>query len=115
MGNDTATLITVTPRAAERVLAMARKEGREDPLLRLRVVAGGCSGFSYELGFAQSAEPDDIRIGSGDVTVLIDPRSAPLLEGSVLDFSDALLGGGLKVRNPHAVRECGCGESFSIG
>jgi iron-sulfur cluster assembly protein len=48
------------------------------------------------------------------VTALIDPRSAPIVEGSTLDFSDALLGGGLKVRNPNATNECACGESFSV-
>jgi iron-sulfur cluster assembly protein len=48
------------------------------------------------------------------VRVLVDQRSAPLVRGSTLDFSDALLGGGLKVRNPNAASECACGESFSV-
>lgn len=115
MDNDTATVITVTEKAAERALLMARKEGRDRAWLRLRVVAGGCSGFSYELGFEEGPDGDDIEIAAGELTVLVDPNSAPLLEGSVLDFSEALLGGGLKVRNPQAVRECGCGDSFAIG
>jgi iron-sulfur cluster assembly protein len=48
------------------------------------------------------------------VLVVVDPRSAPLVQGSTLGFSDALLGGGLKVRNPNVARECACGDSFSV-
>lgn len=107
--------MTVTERAARKVRALAEKEGRTDPLLRLRVVAGGCSGFTYELSFADAPAEDDHVIEAGEgVRVLIDPRSAPIVEGSALDFDDALLGGGLRVRNPRAVHECACGESFSI-
>jgi iron-sulfur cluster assembly protein len=48
------------------------------------------------------------------VRVLVDPRSAPIVEGSTLEFHDALLGGGLKMLNPHATHECACGDSFAI-
>ncbi len=114
MENDLA-LVAVTERAARKVRALAEKEGRTDPLLRLRVVAGGCSGFTYELSFADAPAEDDHVIEAGEgVRVLIDPRSAPIVEGSTLDFDPALLGGGLRVRNPRAVHECACGESFSI-
>jgi iron-sulfur cluster assembly protein len=114
MANDTATVITVTEKAARRIRALAEKEGRAEPILRVRVVAGGCSGFSYELGFADAVENDDHVVEVGGVRVLIDPRSAPIVEGSTLEFNDALLGGGLKMLNPHATHECACGESFSI-
>lgn len=107
--------MTVTERGARKVRALAEKEGRTEPLLRLRVVAGGCSGFTYELSFADAPAEDDHVIEAGEgVRVLIDPRSAPIVEGSTLDFDDALLGGGLRVRNPRAVHQCACGESFSI-
>jgi iron-sulfur cluster assembly protein len=56
---------------------------------------------------------DPPAAGDG-VRVLVDPKSAPIVEGSTLEFHDALLGGGLKMLNPHAVHECACGESFSI-
>ncbi len=70
-------------------------------MLRVRVVAGGCSGFSYELSFADAAERDDHVIPAADgVRVLVDRRSAPIVEGSTLEFNDALLGGGLKMLNP---------------
>jgi iron-sulfur cluster assembly accessory protein len=78
------------------------------------VVAGGCSGFSYELSFTDAPEAGDHVFEVEGFRVLVDPRSAPIVKGSTLDFNDALLGGGLKVLNPQAVHECACGESFSI-
>jgi len=82
--------------------------------LRLRVTAGGCSGFSYKLALEDGPAEDDLIVEGYGVSVLIDPRSAPIVQDSTLDFSDALLGGGLKVRNPNATNECACGESFSV-
>jgi iron-sulfur cluster assembly accessory protein len=112
---STATVITVTDKAAGRIRQLAEKEGRPDPLLRVRVVAGGCSGFAYELGFADGPEPDDHVVpGEGGVRVLVDSTSAPIVEGSTLEFNDALLGGGLKMLNPRAKHECACGDSFAI-
>lgn len=112
---QTATVITVTDRAAAKIRQLAEREGRADPLLRVRVVAGGCSGFSYELGFAETPETDDIVVpADGGVRILVDPRSAPIVEGSTLEFDDALLGGGLRMLNPRAKHECACGDSFSI-
>jgi iron-sulfur cluster assembly protein len=107
--------IAVTQAAARKIRALADKEGRAEPILRVRVVAGGCSGFSYELSFQDGPADGDHVIGAGDgVTVLVDPRSAPIVRGSTLDFNDALLGGGLKMLNPQAKHECACGESFAI-
>ena|SRR3990170_1728984 len=113
MDTDTAVL-TVTEKAASKARALAQKDGRPDASLRLRVVAGGCSGFSYELSFTDGPEPDDHVIEVQGFRVLVDPRSAPIVRGSTLEFNDALLGGGLKVLNPQATHECACGESFSI-
>ena len=113
--SDTATqVIEVTERAAEKAIGLARREGFERPCLRLRVTAGGCSGFSYRLSFEGSPEPEDLVMKAYGLTVLVDPKSAPIVAGSTLEFSDALLGGGFKVNNPQAVHECACGESFSI-
>ena len=79
---QTATVITVTDRAAGKIRQLAAKEGRAEPVLRVRVVAGGCSGFSYELSFADAAEGDDHVIPAADgVRVLVDRRSAPIVEG----------------------------------
>jgi iron-sulfur cluster assembly protein len=114
---DTRTVdpIGVTPAAARKVAQLAEKEGRAAPLLRLRVVAGGCSGFSYRLAFEDAPADDDLVVeAEGGVRVLVDPRSADIVRGSTLDLDTNLLGGGLKVRNPQAVHECACGESFAL-
>ena len=108
------TVIEVTEKAAAKARSLAEKEGRPEACLRLRVVAGGCSGFSYELGFEEAPSADDHVIEVGGFKVLVDPTSAPIVQGSTLDFNDALLGGGLKVYNPQAVHECACGDSFSV-
>jgi iron-sulfur cluster assembly accessory protein len=107
--------ITVTDAASRKIRQLAAKEGHAQALLRLRVVAGGCSGFSYELGFADTPNADDTVVpGADDVRVVIDPKSVPIVAGSTLDFDGALMGGGLKVRNPQAIHECACGESFGL-
>jgi len=114
MGSTTDTVISVTDKAASKVADLAAKEGHERAVLRLRVVAGGCSGFSYRLGFEEGAAADDHVVEAHGVRVIVDPASASIVEGSTLDLDEALLGGGLKVINPRAVSECGCGDSFSV-
>jgi iron-sulfur cluster assembly protein len=111
---ETTTVITVTEKAARKARALAERDGMSGACLRVRVVAGGCSGFSYELGFEQEPAEDDEVIEVDGFRVLVDPRSAPIVKGSTLDFNDALLGGGLKMHNPQAVQECACGDSFSV-
>jgi iron-sulfur cluster assembly accessory protein len=107
-------VLSVTEGAARRVRTLADREGRADACLRLRVAAGGCDGFSYRLSLEDGASDDDHVIDAHGVRVVVDPRSVPLVQGSTLDFSDALLGGGLKVRNPNVSHECACGDSFSV-
>jgi len=108
-------VIAVTDQAARRIATLSLKEGRAEPILRVRVTAGGCSGFTYELSFADRPAADDSVVeAAAGVRVLVDPRSAPIVEGSTLEFNEALLGGGLKMRNPHTVHECACGDSFSV-
>jgi len=107
-------LITVTVGAARKAHQLAEKEGRPGAWLRVRVRAGGCSGFTYELSFDDPADGDTVVEGPEGSRVLVDAASGPILRGSTLDFDDALLGGGLRVLNPQAKRTCACGDSFSI-
>jgi iron-sulfur cluster assembly protein len=107
-------VVAVTERAAEKAIELAAREGRAGAFLRLRVVAGGCSGFSYKLLFEDGPADDDHRIEAYGLTLLVDPKSAPIVEGSTLEFMDRMLGGGFKVNNPRAVHECACGDSFAI-
>jgi iron-sulfur cluster assembly accessory protein len=107
-------ILNVTDQAAAKALVLGRREGFTDPALRVRVVAGGCSGFGYKLSFEEAPGPDDTVIEAHGLKVLVDSKSSPILAGSTLEFNDALLGGGFKVNNPQAVHECACGESFSV-
>lgn len=107
--------IDVTERAAVKARELASKEGHApDACLRVRVVAGGCSGFSYRLSFEDVPADDDVIVERFGMRVLVDPASVPIISGSKLEFIDAMLGGGFKVNNPQAVSECSCGESFSV-
>lgn len=110
----TSAIIAVSEKAAAKARSLAEREGRPDACLRVRVTAGGCSGFAYKLTFEdEPAEGDHVVDGHG-LRVLIDDKSVPIVQGSTLEFDDALLGGGFKMNNPQAVHECACGESFSI-
>ena len=113
--SETAAVLEVTDKASNKIAQLAAKEGRPEAVLRVRVTAGGCSGFKYELAFTDAPTGDDQVIdGAGGVKILVDPVSAPILMGSTLEFHDAMVGGGLRVENPQAVDECACGESFSV-
>lgn len=106
-------MITLTETAAAKVGELIKAEGDDNLALRVAVKPGGCSGFSYELFFDTDIADDDIRSSYGDVTVVVDPSSAQLLQGATLDYKDGLQGAGFSIDNPNAQRTCGCGQSFS--
>jgi iron-sulfur cluster assembly accessory protein len=90
------------------------QEGRpESHALRVSVVGGGCSGFSYQLGFDEEARDDDQVVQYEGVRVIVDPTSAQYLAGTEIDFVSSLHGGGFKFSNPKATHTCGCGSSFT--
>jgi iron-sulfur cluster assembly protein len=111
---DDGPILSVTEKAARRIRSVAEREGRPSAVLRVRVVAGGCDGFEYSLGLEDGPIEGDHVVDEYGLSVVIDPRSAPILRGSTLEYNDSLLGGGLKVYNPQATHECTCGKSFSI-
>jgi len=106
--------IMLTKKAEEKVKEILSEQPEPYAGLRIQVVGGGCSGFSYKLSFEDGAQGDDHVVEAFGLRVLVDPKSAPIVAGSTLEFKDAMLGGGFKVNNPQAVHECACGESFSI-
>ena len=89
------------------------KQGRPAGVLRVAVIGGGCSGLQYKMDLQDAPANRDILVESSGIKVVVDPKSALYVTGSELDFSDALQGGGFKVRNPNAATSCSCGESFS--
>jgi iron-sulfur cluster assembly protein len=104
-------MITVTERAASKAADIAQQQGREK-VLRVGVRGGGCAGFSYFIQFDQQRDTDQV-LKVGDLTVICDPKSLRLIDGTVLDFEPGLLHGGFRFQNPRARHSCSCGESFS--
>jgi len=105
--------ITLTERAAKHVQDFLVKRGKGVGL-RLGVRTSGCSGMAYKLEFADTANEDDLQFVSGGVTVLVDPKSLPYLDGMELDYAREGLNEGFKFNNPNVKDQCGCGESFKV-
>ncbi len=105
--------VTLTASAAARVAAIAEKQGKP-AILRLSVEGGGCSGFQYKFGMAETIEDDDIIVETDGVKLVVDEISLDLVRGSAVDFVDNLGGSHFSVENPNAAAGCGCGTSFSI-
>ena len=106
-------MIALTDTAASKVQELITAEGDTALALRVAVRPGGCSGFSYEMFFDGDIAADDLATEVSGVKVVVDPASADLLKGAVLDFKDGLQGAGFAIENPNATRSCGCGQSFS--
>jgi iron-sulfur cluster assembly protein/iron-sulfur cluster insertion protein len=105
-------VITLTPRAAQRVRSMQEELAAPAKRLRVFVESGGCSGFQYGMSFDEAKEGDAQLVSEG-VTMLVDPASLAYLDGSAIDFDDGLHGKGFEIKNPNAQSTCGCGKSFS--
>jgi len=104
-------VISVTENAAAEIKSMQSSPDNLGRTLRVYVEQGGCSGMQYSMVFDEK-RPDDLAVEMHGVSVLVDPFSAKYLRGTVVDFSDALTGGGFKLNNPNARQSCGCGKSF---
>ena len=85
-----------------------------DAGLRVMVVGGGCSGFSYKMGFDENISEKDRVLDVGGVRVVVDEKSNLYLAGVEIDYHDGLMGKGFVFNNPNASGTCGCGSSFSV-
>ncbi len=108
-------MITLTEKAAEKVkeIIAAEADLTPDHALRVRVIGGGCSGFSYDLFFEDETTDFDQMFETQGIRVFVDMMSAQYLEGTEIDYVDGLHGAGFKFQNPTAKSTCGCGSSFS--
>ena len=106
-------MFSVSTKAVEEIKKLLAEENTPESVLRVRVVPGGCSGFSYEMGFDDEIEKSDEIIEEQGVRVAIDELSYPYIEGGVLDYNDGLNGTGFSISNPNATGSCGCGQSFT--
>jgi len=110
-GNEA--FVRLTGEAGAKVQALIAREG-QGAFLRVAISGGGCNGLSYRLRFAPEPKKGDILVRSAGVPVLVDPKTALYLKGTVIDYSHKLIAGGFKFSNPNAKASCSCGESFSV-
>ena len=106
-------LMTVTEAAATKIRQLMSEE-EDVSVLRVAIQGGGCSGFQYGLGFDRAAVEGDLEFEMHGVQVVVDPFSAPYLQGAEIDYVDSIQAAGFAVNNPNAVSSCGCGHSFQV-
>lgn len=106
--------VSLSAKAAEKVKEIRQQENIEASYgLRLRIVGGGCSGFSYDLYFDQATESDQ-KLESYGLELIVDPMSMQYLMGTEIDYVEGLYGAGFKFGNPNVKSTCGCGSSFGV-
>jgi iron-sulfur cluster assembly protein len=107
-------IVSLTEGAATKIKAlMAEEPAGEVGVLRIAVQGGGCSGFEYALGFDQGAQEGDHEISAYGISIVVDPLSAPYIQGTEIDYVDGLQGG-FAINNPNVTAACGCGHSFQV-
>lgn len=107
-------MITLTDNAAEKVKEIATAEKLDGQGLRLRVIGGGCAGFSYDLYFEDTVGDLDEQFESHGIALYVDPMSYQYLENTEIDYVEGIHGSGFKFNNPNSNGSCGCGSSFSV-
>jgi iron-sulfur cluster insertion protein len=106
--------VTISDSAAKRVLVLRGLEGDDSLMLRITVSGGGCSGFQYGFSFDNQKNEDDYVFEHMGIAVVTDDASLDLLNGSVIDFVEDLMGASFQIKNPNATASCGCGSSFAV-
>jgi iron-sulfur cluster assembly protein len=107
-------MITISESAADKIKELQSAEETPSLFLRLSVKAGGCSGFSYGMGFDDDQKNEDKVLDIQGLKVVVDEESAKYLYGVEIDYKDSGMGGGFTIDNPNAVASCGCGSSFKV-
>ena len=107
--------ITLTRKAEEKVKEILLDQPEPYAGLRIQVVGGGCSRFSYRMGFDKNVnEQNDTTFEFAGLKVFIDKSSLLYMDGSEVDYVEGLHGAGFKFNNPNVTGSCGCGSSFSV-
>jgi iron-sulfur cluster assembly accessory protein len=113
-GNVPKEAVAMTDRAAKKILQLAEREGKTGQVLRVGIQGGGCSGLSYTFSFTNGPDSHDKAFAGFGATIVVDPKSMRFLGGTVLDWQESLMKSGFVLKNPNEVKNCSCGESFSI-
>jgi len=106
--------IILTPKAVEKVKEIMGQQNPVPAGLRVGVVGGGCSGFSYSMSFENAAGMMDKVFDFDGLKVYVDATSVMYLNGCTVDYLETLEGAGFKFDNPNVKSTCGCGSSFSV-
>ncbi|MDX6511667.1 MAG: iron-sulfur cluster assembly protein [Gaiellaceae bacterium] len=109
----TTALMSVTEAAAAKIRQLMAEED-DVAVLRVAIQGGGCSGFQYGLGFDRGAQEGDLEFSESGIDVVVDPYSAPYLQGAEIDYVDSIQSAGFAINNPNATSSCGCGHSFQV-
>jgi iron-sulfur cluster assembly accessory protein len=107
-------LVKATEPAARQIQRLLQKHDKPGGALRISIIGGGCSGLSYRMDLAAGFQKGDILVESAGARIVVDQKSALYVTGSMLDYTEAMIGGGFKMKNPNATATCSCGESFSV-
>lgn len=107
-------MIQISDSAAARIKELLAAEETPNLFLRLGVRPGGCSGFSYAMGFDDEVTAEDQSLEINGLQVVVESDSLRYLNGVEIDFKDSGMGGGFTIDNPNAVASCGCGSSFKV-
>ncbi|SMG56857.1 HesB/IscA family protein [Paenibacillus aquistagni] len=105
-------MITISDLAAQKIKEMLEQEENQNMFLRLGVRPGGCSGYSYGMGFDDEETSEDVHLESHGMKVVVDKESIPHLAGLEIDYKESGMSGGFTIENPNAIATCGCGSSF---
>ncbi|MGB3636166.1 MAG: iron-sulfur cluster assembly accessory protein [Rivularia sp. (in: cyanobacteria)] len=111
--------ISLTETAAQRLSSFLQdtstSENENPKGIRVSAKDGGCNGYEYAMNTTSKPAADDLVVKQDDITIYVDAKSAPLLEGMVIDFIEGMMESGFKFTNPNATSTCGCGKSFEAG
>ncbi|QKG83785.1 iron-sulfur cluster assembly accessory protein [Kroppenstedtia pulmonis] len=106
-------MIRLTEQASYKVQEMLKEEDHPEKLfLRVGVTGGGCSGFTYSLGFDENKREDDEELSLHGIRILVNKEDEKLIKGLEIGYKESMMGGGFTIHNPNAIATCGCGTSF---
>lgn len=107
-------MIHVTEKAAQKIKEIAEAEGLSHCQVRVKVIGGGCAGFSYDMCYDELIDEMDEVVEMDGIKVLVDPLSFQYLDEVLIDYQEGPITAGFKFINPNASGSCGCGSSFSV-
>ena len=104
-------IVSLTEKAASKIKQLLEKENKKGYGLRLGILPGGCSGYTYDISFEKNPKAGDTLIEEKGIRIFMNPESIEFMKGSTVDYKDTLTNAGFKIDNPNVKTSCGCGHS----